>query len=186
MKYSDHNYREIITKAVCGKGRKVVREIKKVSPLHKPSSILGCWVINHEYCAERNKSGTVTVKGSYDINVWYSFDHNRKTEVVTEEVRYKETLKVAMRDRDCIVDGHEIVVKTIQQPNCLECTICKKGNDITVDIEFELYVEVIGETKLRVRVAPESNCNNHCDDYSDYNVTDEELKDVDSQFINKQ
>lgn len=41
------NYREIVTKAVIGKGKKSFSNHYSLIPEEKPSTILGCWVINH-------------------------------------------------------------------------------------------------------------------------------------------
>ena len=82
-------YREIITKAVVAKGRKFTQSHHTICPPHNPSSILGCWIINHQY--EAQKVGKkVEVHGSYDINVWYSHSDNTKTSVVTERVDYTD------------------------------------------------------------------------------------------------
>ena len=39
--------REIVTKAVVGKGKKTFTTTKTVTPECIPTTILGCWVINH-------------------------------------------------------------------------------------------------------------------------------------------
>lgn len=41
------NYREIVTKAVIAKGKKLFSSNHTVSVTNHPSTILGCWVINH-------------------------------------------------------------------------------------------------------------------------------------------
>ena len=41
------NYREIVTKAVVGKGKKHFVNQSTVTPEVVPTTILGCWVINH-------------------------------------------------------------------------------------------------------------------------------------------
>lgn len=41
------NYREIVTKAVIAKGKKLFTTENKVAVNNQPSTILGCWVINH-------------------------------------------------------------------------------------------------------------------------------------------
>jgi len=46
-------YREIITKAVVAKGRKFTQSTHTISPSQKPTSILGGWIINHKYDAEK-------------------------------------------------------------------------------------------------------------------------------------
>ena len=42
-------YREIVTKAVIGKGKKKYRNSYQVTVEHAPSTILGCWIINHNF-----------------------------------------------------------------------------------------------------------------------------------------
>lgn len=41
------NTREIVTKAVLGKGKRTFTTTNSVTPEITPSTILGCWVINH-------------------------------------------------------------------------------------------------------------------------------------------
>ena len=41
------NYKEIVTKAVIGKGKKTFTTTKEQVVENNPSTILGCWVINH-------------------------------------------------------------------------------------------------------------------------------------------
>src|SRR5690625_807029 len=179
MSFLEQEYREIITKAVCGKGRKFTKENHTVSPSHRPSSILGCWVINHLYNAKKTSDDTVEVNGSYDINIWYSYNDNTKTEVVTERVSYCDRIPLSVKDDNCMNDEFDVIAKVIQQPNCLECKIAKKGNKIIVEIEREFIVKVIGETKVYVKVSRKSFKE---DEEWDFELTDDELRDVDPNF----
>lgn len=154
MSYYDQDFREIITKAVCGRGKKLIKDTNYVEPMHKPSSILGCWVINHKYHAKQGANDCVEVHGSYDINIWYSFNNNTKTEVVSEKINYNDEIPLTKRDENCMDEDYDIIVKAIQQPNCLQCKIEKHGNKIAVEIEREFVVKVIGETKVNVKVSP--------------------------------
>ena len=62
------SFKEIVTKAVIGKGKKTFTTTNSVVPECEASTILGCWVINHNF--KGYKSGdTITVEGSYDINI---------------------------------------------------------------------------------------------------------------------
>jgi len=186
MSFLEKDYREIITKAVCGKGRKYTKETRNVSPAQRATSILGCWVINHLYSAKKKSRDAVEVSGSFDINIWYSFNDNTKTEVVTERVTYKDVIPLSKRDDHCIDDDYDIIVKVSQQPNCVECQISKQGNKLTAEIERELIVHVIGETKVYVKVDP-SGSDWIASDDEDWNIelTDEELSDVDPDFLDK-
>ena len=44
------NYREIVTKAVIAKGKKLFTTENKVNVENSPSTILGCWVIKVTHC----------------------------------------------------------------------------------------------------------------------------------------
>src|SRR5699024_6447895 len=179
MTFLDQEYREIITKAVCGKGRKFTKENHSGCPSHRPSSILGCWVINHLYNAKKTSKDTVEGKGSYDINIWYSYNDNTKTDVVNERVYYCDRIPLSIKDENCINDDLDVIAKVIKQPNYLECNIAKKGNKIIAEIEREYSVKIIGETKVYVKVSKE---NIQHDDEWDFELTDEELSDVDPEF----
>lgn len=176
-------YREIITKAVIGKGRKFTQCTHTICPPNNPTSILGCWIINHHYEAKK-RDHTVEIHGTYDINVWYSYSDNTKTEVVTETVTYTDVIKLKYRDKNVIGDEHEVIAQVLQQPNCLEATISPNGNKIIVQVEREFLAEVIGETKVCVAVNPDG-CNNddENEDHWGNDVDDEEFEDLDPDFL---
>lgn len=184
MSFLEKDYREIITKAVCGKGRKYTKETRTVSPSQRATSILGCWVINHTYNARKKSKDAVEVTGSYDINIWYSYNDNTKTEVVTERVSYKDTVSLSIRDDQCIDDEYDIVVKVAQQPSCLECQIGKEGHKLNAEVERELIVHVIGETKVYVRVEPNGWESSDEGDWAG-NISDDELSEVNPDFLEK-
>ena len=183
MSFLKKDYREIITKAVCGKGKKYTKENRVVSPTKRATSILGCWVINHAYSARKKSKDAVEVSGSYDINIWYSFDDNTKTEVVTERVSYKDTVPLSIRDDQCIDDEYDIVVKVSQQPNCLECEINNKGHKLNAEVERELIVHVIGETKVYVKVEPNGSIFTEEEPEWEADLSDDELSDVNPDFL---
>lgn len=182
MSFHDKEYREIITKAVIGKGKKFTQATHSISPSHHPSSILGCWVINHLYNAKKKSEDTVEINGSYDINIWYSYNDNTKTEVVTERITYSDYIPLSVKDENCINDDFEVIAKVVQQPNCLECNIVK-GSKISVEIEREFLVQVVGETKVWVKVDPQGYHAQENDDDWDFELTDDELSDVDPDFL---
>ncbi|MED5050560.1 spore coat protein [Anoxybacillus sp. UARK-01] len=163
-------YREIITKSVVGKGRKFSQSTHTLAAPNHPSSILGCWIINHRYEAKKN-GRTIEIHGRYDINVWYSYHNNTKTEVVNETVSYTDIVKLKYRNDDEVIsDDSDIIVRVVQQPNCLECTISANGNKIVVQAEREFVAEVIGETKVWVAIHPDGYGSE--EDF-DYDVDDE-------------
>ncbi|WP_026570288.1 MULTISPECIES: outer spore coat protein CotE [Sediminibacillus] len=181
MSFLDQEYREIITKAVIGKGRKFIQDTNTITPSHRPSSILGCWVINHLYNARKKGEDTVEINGSYDVNIWYSYNDNTKTEVVTERITYCDLIKLSVKDDQTLNDDYEVFAKVIQQPNCLECKIASHDHKILVEVEREFLVEVIGETKVCVKVDPNGYVADE-DDW-DFELSDEEFKDINPDFL---
>ncbi|MCF6093134.1 outer spore coat protein CotE [Microaerobacter geothermalis] len=145
-------FREIITKAVCGKGRKYSVANHTITPTHSPSSILGCWIINHSFDAEK-AGDVIEVVGTYDINVWYSYNNNTKTDVAKEMVSYVERVPLSYLDGNLVKDQVEVNASATQAPNCVEASISSNGSAL-VKVEREFLVEVIGETKVCVVVSP--------------------------------
>ena len=125
MSFIDKDYREIITKAVIGKGRKYTKDNHVVKPEQRPTSILGCWVINHIYNAKMKSKDTVQINGSYDINIWYSFNDNTKTDVASDRVHYKEIVPLSVLDKNTVNDRYDVIAKVLKQPNCITCKIKK-------------------------------------------------------------
>ncbi len=139
------NYREIVTKAVIAKGKKLFTDDYTVGVSNKPSTILGCWVINHNFNGVKT-GDEIRITGSYDVNIWYSYDNDTKTEVLKENKTYTEV--VHLRDRDEETTGEEIIVRSLKQPSCVKVDIVD-GN-IKYVIEKELGIELVGDIKVKI------------------------------------
>jgi spore coat protein E len=147
----DLQFREIVCKAVCGKGRKFSQDAHQLTPPDAISTILGAWIINHTY--EATKAGDVVeITGSYDINIWYSHQNNTKTDVAKQTVSYIDQVPLSYFDRNVREGSVEVSALATQQPNCIEATISEGSNVVIVRVEREFLVEVMGETKLTVAV----------------------------------
>ena len=85
---SNSNFKEIVTKTVVGKGRKTFKTNHSLTPENTPNTVLGCWVINHTFTGT-NRKNEVTVNGTFDVNVWYSYDNDSKTAVTTRNFSYQ-------------------------------------------------------------------------------------------------
>ena len=166
------NYKEIVTKAVVSKGKKLFTTNHSVE-VSSPSTILGCWVINHNF--NGTKSGNnIVIDGSYDVNIWYSYDDDTKTDVVKETNTYHEV--VHMRNVD--VDGEEIIVRSLKQPNPLKVEI--DGDTINYVIEKELGIELVGDVKVKIEA-------NEVDDNWDEIVEeDKEIDNIKEDYINEE
>ena len=156
-----NNIREILTKAVISKGKKTIRIKDVVVPCDESFSILGCWVINHNFdadfdCESENRE-RVKVKGNFEINIWYSYDNNHKTEIARLVSEYCDKIyvrKLIQEENDDL----DIIAKVVKQPTVVNACIVEDG--MSVDIVLELVVEVIGETKILVNAfkALETSC----------------------------
>ncbi|HZG55536.1 outer spore coat protein CotE [Paenibacillus sp.] len=178
---NDLQCREIITKAVCGKGRKFSQVTHTVTPPNLPTSILGAWIINHQYEAVRSGDG-IEVVGTYDINIWYSYDRNSKTDVAKETVSYVELVPLSNVDPKHRASTEEVYAEATQEPNCVEASVSSKGTGVVIRVEREFEVEMIAETKVCVVV-----CQNGCEDWgektSDYAGSDDDLDDLDADLL---
>jgi len=145
--------RQIVTKAVVAKGKKKAEACATLRPPNNPSSILGCWVINHTHQAKKHGK-FVEVTGKYDINVWYAHHDHCKTSVFSETIPYKERIKLHYRDGEEIHGTEEVHVQVFQQPNCTEAIITSDGEQFKVTVERELHAEVVAETTICIQVQP--------------------------------
>ena len=144
-------YKEIVTKAIIGKGKKDFKDVYTITPDTKSSTVLGCWVINHNFKGYPS-NGKIVIDGSFDVNIWYSYDNDTKTNVINKTITYSDTTSVKQKE---ITDTTEVIVRSLKQPTVSKVEI--KGNDIEFVVEKELGIEIIGETKAKVLVEEEED-----------------------------
>ncbi len=171
-------YKEIVTKAIIGKGKKYFKNNYTLTPEEKPTTILGCWIINHQYRGFQS-NGKIVIEGSYDVNIWYSYDNNSKTSVVTKKEEYSEAVNLTRRNDSNITDDTSIIVRGLKQPTCSGVEI-QDGN-INYTVEKELGIEIIGETKMKISVEDDEEPWEIIDD----EVDDNTLKEIDEQVEEK-
>ena len=150
------NYREIVTKAIIGKCKKTTTANFEVECEETPNTVLGCWVINHAFSGNCN-GGKVSLNGSYDVNVWYSYNNDTKTAVCTRKFNYSDVMNVNLKSDAKLDDHSEIIVQCLKQPTVIDVNI--KNGLVNLKVEKELGVEVIGNTTVKVAVE---------DDFDDY------------------
>lgn len=144
------SYKEIVTKAIIGKGKKYFKNNYSIEINNSPTTVLGCWVINHKF--KGYKTGNqIGVDGSYDVNIWYSYDGDSKTTVVNKKVDYNDIFNVKVRENAELTGDTDIIVRTLKQPSCSKVEIGPDGS-IKFDIEKELGVELVGETKMKISI----------------------------------
>lgn len=145
--------REIVTKAVVGKGKKTFTTTKTVTPDCSPTTILGCWVINHNFKGYRN-GNKINIEGSYDVNIWYSCSGDTKTEVVRETTKYLEEVSVP-KTNDSDITNEDIIIRSLKQPSCTRADIVDGKIEYTV--LKELGVEIVGDVKVKISYEEEED-----------------------------
>lgn len=164
------SFKEIVTKAVVGKGKKYFKNSYTVKCDNTPTTVLGCWVINHKF--KGYKSGDkIGVDGSFDINIWYSYDNDSKTAVINKKIEYNDLFNVKIRDDSDLSGDTDVIVRCLNQPSCSSVKI--DGNNISFNIEKELGVEIVGETKVKISVE------------DDEEPWDEIVDDIDDDTLNE-
>lgn len=169
------NFKEIVTKAVIGKAKKTSTNEYLLSPEQKPDTVLGCWVINHKFNGVNN-GGLVHLTGSFDVNVWYSYENDTKTAVSTRTFTYTDKMPIHLKDNSTLTNKEEIIVRSLKQPTVTNVT--NADGIVKLNVEKELGVEVVGDTKIKVSIEEEE------DEYEV--ITDEEvLSDKEEEEINQ-
>ena len=166
------SYREIVTKTVIGKGKKTFSNHYNLTPEQTPTTILGCWVINHNFKGYKN-GDKIEVDGSCDVNIWYAYDNDTKTIVTKKTITYRELLSVARKRESDINGEEEIIVRSLKQPSCISAK--EKDNTIVIDIEKELGVEIVGDTKVKIAIEEDEE---PWDEIPE-DVTDDTMKEID-------
>lgn len=143
-------YREILTKAIIAKGNKNIKENLTFNVNNNVSKVLGCWIINHKHSVYKEEQ-KIFIKGSCEINVWYGFDENTKCGLYTfshsfnDEIPYTFTLEKVYLDEKNDVKSYVVI-----EPSCQKMTF--SNQNIIIDIVREYDIDIIGETKLRIKV----------------------------------
>ena len=166
-------YREIVTRAVVGKGRISNNNEAVIRTTNNPSKVLGCWIINH-YFVNSYENGQAIARGKYDLHIWYGFDDDRDTNVYKQTIDYVENYDVKMKNKEQLVEENELIGKCIKYPTCTSLNLNDDGS-ISVKIEKELSLDIIGETKLTVQVS------GIVDDWA----SNEDIDNIDVDYLNK-
>ena len=166
-------YKEIVTKAIVGKGKKSFKNNYTVEA-EGATNVLGCWVINHKF--KGYKSGEkIGVDGSFDVNIWYSYENDSKTAVINKNIKYNDLFNVRVRDDIDLSGDTEIIVRALKQPICNSVNI-EKGL-INFEIEKELGVEIVGETKMKIAIEDDEE---PWDEIVD-DISNDDLKEIDEK-----
>lgn len=175
-------YKEIVTKAIIGKGKKYFKNTYTIESSDNPTTVLGCWVINHKF--KGYKTGDkIGVDGSFDVNIWYSYENDSKTTVVNKKIDYNDLFNVKVRENADLTGDTDVIVRTLKQPSCSGVHI--DGNTITFDIEKELGVEIVGETKMKISIEEDEEPWDEIEDEMNEQIEQEIDQSVQENFIDE-
>ena len=110
-------YREIVTKAVIGKGKINNSGEVILKSTNVVSKVLGCWIINH-YFVSNFENGKVFARGKYDVHVWCGYNNDSDTEIYKQTIDYIEEFPLKLKDDEEIDENNEFVIKCIKYPTC--------------------------------------------------------------------
>lgn len=162
-------YKEIVTKAIVGKGKKSFKNSYTIKAEQQPSTVLGCWVINHVFNGYKNED-KIGVSGKFDVNIWYSYDNDSKTTVISKTIDYNELFNINIRENVDLTGETDIIVRSLKQPTCSSINPIE-GSNISFNIDKELGVEIVGETKVKIAIE------------EDEEIWDEIVDDVDDSVL---
>ena len=169
-----NNYKEIVTKTVIGKGKKTFKNDYELTTDTDVDTVLGCWVINHKIKGKKDEE-YIKINGSYDINIWYSYDNNTKTNVVSKKMFYEEKVRVKVRENGDLNDNSEIIIRSLKNPTCID--VSNEDKTIKYTISKELGIEIVRDAKIRIPVS------NSEDEY-DLIVDEEEINNEIDKSVN--
>ena len=167
-------FKEIVTKAIIGKGKKTTNIDHIVETEDNINTVLGCWVINHIFNGI-NTGGKVLVNGTYDINIWYSYDNNTKTNVMVKRFNYQDSMNVKIKENGELNNSSEIIVRSLTQPSVTDVSV--DNSTIKLVVHKEMGVEVVGDTKVRVSVEDDED---EYEEILDDEINEEELNNIDN------
>ena len=170
-------FKEIVTKAVVGKGKKRFTNSYNIDVDNKPSTVLGCWVINHKFKGFKSND-KVGVDGSFDVNIWYSYENDSKTTVINKKITYSDLFNVSVRENADLSSDTDVIVRSLKQPNCTKVSI--EDGKINFEIEKELGVELVGETKVKIAIEEDED---EWEEIVDIDDTLKEIDNVDENYI---
>ena len=113
------------------------------------------------------ENGKVKIVGSFDVNIWYSYDDNTKTNVDVRKISYTEIVSVRLNNDQVLTNNSEILVTSLKNPTVID--VSNLNNKITYEIEKTLGIEIIGDTKVRVQIM---------DNVEDYDIIEEDIDSI--------
>lgn len=147
--------REIIVKTLVGKGKLALQDKQIVKVGENISKPLGCWIINHTFKTKQNGK-SVELTGSYDIQIWYAYDEDKKTNVVYKTVPFSGVFMVSWKKVKTIDDEIKDKVHIIKYPTATGMSLIN-DHEVEIIIESVYLVDVFQDSVIVVNTIEEDN-----------------------------
>lgn len=143
-------YREILTKAIIAKGEKTIQEERVVDVNAIVSKALGCWIINHVHSIKRENQ-KIFIEGSYDAYFWYGYNQDTACGLYNEKFTYSYEVPYTYTQETVELNQlSEIKETVVKKPTCISMNF--DHSTMTIQVEFKFSIDIIGETKLKIKV----------------------------------
>lgn len=164
------NIREIYTKAIVAKGKKLSKNTYTLNLKEHPDSILGCWITNHHYEAAI-KNRVPKIVGTFDIHIWYSIHDELDSSVEKHQISYIDDMQVIKKEERDFESQDQVKARCLQSPQCLSTHL--SNNSAVIEIEKEMQIEISGETCIKVEVKNEEEV---WDDFDEMDINPDFIK----------
>ena len=132
--------------------------------------------ITHNFQGKESND-KISITGSFDANVWYSYDNDTKTTVATKTINYTEEESLTIEQKEIV--NKDIIIRSLKQPTCISAK--EEGNIINLEIEKELGIEIIGDTKVKISSVDEEETWDILGESKE-----EEIETINTNYINKE
>ena len=99
-----------------------------------------------------------------------------KPPLLIKKIDYNDLFNVRIKENADLSGDTDIIVRSLKQPTCSEVNI-KDSNTISFNIEKELGVEIVGETKVKIAIEEDEDPWEEIVD----DVDEETLKEIDEK-----
>lgn len=149
------SFKEIITKAVYGRGEGTAHGVVTFPHLADVKKVLGATATEFRVgdVSIDNTGGDVvaSVNGQFNVHVWYMCGED--TAVAKQVVSATVEIPVKPMGREQY-NGLSVRVWVVKQPECGTATISAVKDSVEVEVDATLAAELTGETKLKVALLP--------------------------------
>lgn len=151
--------REIMAKTLVGKGRLQLQDVKTVHLEEKITKTLGCWIINNTYETIENQHA-VGVKGHYDIQLWYAYENDQKTNVYNETVPFSGVFQMARKKIWKPDEETFFKIHVMRYPSAVKMEIVGE-HDVKITVESLYFIDSFQPAILQIEtLEPEDDTEN--------------------------